>query len=138
MNTAADIFSYAQTHDINLIADDGQLKIDAPETALTDEFLQLAKAHKVEILQTLSQRELIEAACRGLEITPTQFRTICSKEDLEYIANGSIPMEEIRAYATSFAEGISTGRIVVHPKTQELIRHITACQWSAEQENNTR
>jgi len=26
MNTAADIFSYAQTHDINLIAEDGQLK----------------------------------------------------------------------------------------------------------------
>jgi len=55
MNTAADIFSYAQTHDINLIADEGQLKIDAPETALTDEFLESAKQHKQEILETLTK-----------------------------------------------------------------------------------
>jgi len=57
MNTAADIFSYAQTHDINLIAEDGQLKIDAPETALTDEFLKTAKQHKAEILTALYKSE---------------------------------------------------------------------------------
>ena len=55
MNTAADIFSYAQTHDINLIAEDGQLKIDAPEMALTDEFLVSAKQHKSEILEALTR-----------------------------------------------------------------------------------
>jgi len=55
MNTAADIFSYAQTHDINLIAEDGQLKIDAPETALTVEFLESAKQHKFEILAALTK-----------------------------------------------------------------------------------
>ena len=57
MNTAADIFSYAQTHDINLIAEDGQLKIDAPETALTDEFLVSAKQHKSEILEVLTRED---------------------------------------------------------------------------------
>ena len=57
MNTAADIFSYAQTHDINLTAEDGQLKIDAPETALTDEFLVSAKQHKSEILEVLTKAD---------------------------------------------------------------------------------
>ena len=139
MNTAHDVLQYAQQHNIHLAANNGKLILEAPDNVLTDEFLKSAKAHKVELLETLSQIEiLLEDACRNLKITPTQFRAICSKGDLEYIANGSIPMEEIRAYATSFAEGISTGRIVVHPKTQELIRHITACQWWAEQENNRR
>jgi len=56
MNTAADILSYAKTHDINLIAEDGQLKIDAPETALTDDFLSSAKQYKGEIIKVLSER----------------------------------------------------------------------------------
>jgi len=55
MNTAQDILSYAQTHDINLVAEDGQIKIDAPKAALTDEFLESAKAHKTEIITALSQ-----------------------------------------------------------------------------------
>jgi len=102
------------------------------KTMQLNTYLQANKVAPNELMIAVS------SACRGLEITPTQFRAICSEEDLDYIANGSIPMEEIRAYARCFAEGISTGRIVVHPKTQELIRHITACQWWAEQENNTR
>ncbi len=138
MNNAAEILNYATKHKINIAVDGEQLKLDAIEGEITNEFLQSAKAHKVEILETLSQQILIEAACRGLEITPTQFRAICSEEDLEDISDGSTPLEELRAYARSFADGIRTGRIVIHPKTQELIRHITACQWWAEQENNTR
>ena len=55
MNTAADILTYAQTHDINLIAENGQLKIDAPETALTDEFLESAKQCKSAILAALTK-----------------------------------------------------------------------------------
>lgn len=55
MNTAADILSYAQIHNINMVAEGGQLKIDAPEIALTDEFLKSAKAHKTEIMTALSQ-----------------------------------------------------------------------------------
>jgi len=57
MNTATDILAYAKTHDISLIAEDGQLKIDAPETALTDEFLASAKQYKSEILASLTKED---------------------------------------------------------------------------------
>ena len=124
MNTASDILNYAATHDIHLSTNGEHLKVNAPKEALTDEFLKSAKEHKTEILETLSQpTNLIEAACRDLEITPAQFRAICSKEDLEDISSGSILIEELRAYAESFAEGIRTRRIIFHPKTNELIRH---------------
>ncbi len=132
MNTARDVMRYAEQHDIRLISENGELILNAQKEVLTEEFLQSAKVHKIELLATLSQQELIEAACRGLEITPAQFRAICSKKELEDISNGSIPIEELRAYAASFADGIYTGRIVVHPKTNELIRHKTACQWYEE------
>ena len=130
MNTARDILSYALAHDIYLSANGEELKVNAPKEALTDEFLQSAKAHKVEILETLSQPEkLIEVTCRDVEITPSQFRAICSEEDLKDISDGSTPLEELRMYAANFADGIRTGRILFHPKTQELVRHLTACQW---------
>lgn len=57
MNTASDILSYAKTHDIRLNAEDGQLKIDAPENELTDEFLESAKQHKSEILEVLTKED---------------------------------------------------------------------------------
>ena len=60
MNTANDILSYAQIHGISLVAEDGQLKIDAPETALTDEFLESAKQHKSEILEVLTKEDRID------------------------------------------------------------------------------
>jgi len=130
MNTARDVVCYAEQHDIHLIAENGDLILDAPKEALTDEFLKSAKTHKAELLETLSQPEnLIEAACRGLEISPVQFRAICSEKVLQDISNESTPIEELRDYAESFADGIHAGRIVVHPKTQELIRHITADWW---------
>jgi len=120
MNTAADIFCYAQTHDINLIAEDGQLKIDAPETALTDEFLESAKEHKQEILKALTKVDpelmaLVSDACKGFAITPYQFLALTTKEDCEFILSGDLPIEMLRAYAKNFAEGIQTGRIIFHP-----------------------
>jgi len=57
MNTVADILSYSYTHDINLVAEDRQLKIDAPEKALTDDFLESAKQHKLEILGVLTRED---------------------------------------------------------------------------------
>ena len=57
MNTAADIFAYAKTHDISLVAEDGQLKIDAPEKALTDDFLESAKQHKADLLEVLTKED---------------------------------------------------------------------------------
>ena len=56
MNTAQ-ILSYAQSHNISLIAENGQLKIDAPETALTDEFLESARQCKSEILEALTKED---------------------------------------------------------------------------------
>ncbi len=123
MNTARDILSYAASHDIYLSVNGEELKVNAPKEALTDEFLRSAKAHKIELLETLLQRELIEAACLGLGITTAQFRAICSKDDLKDISDGGNPLEEIQAYAASFAEGIRTRRIIFHPKTNEYIRH---------------
>ena len=120
MNTAADIFCYAQTHDIKLIADEGQLKIDAPEKALTDEFLESAKEHKQEILKALTKEDpeliaLVSDACKGFAITPYQFLALTIKEDRELILSGDLPVEMLRAYAKSFTEGIQTGRITFHP-----------------------
>jgi len=120
MKTAADIFSYAQTHDINLIAEDGQLKIDAPETALTNEFLESAKQHKQEILKALTKEDpelmaLVSDACKGFAIIPYQFLALTNNEDRELILSGDLPIEVLRTYAKSFAEGIQTGRITFHP-----------------------
>ena len=65
MNTAIDVLNYAKTHDINIIAEGGLLKIDAPEKALTDEFLESAKQHKQEIIRALSERWNPELAREG-------------------------------------------------------------------------
>ena len=106
------------------------LEMPIPSTAITD----ISCDTSVLSVQTQGHlggktEMLIEAACRGLEITPAQFTAICSKEDLEDISNGKIPLWELQVFARCFADGIDTGRIVFHPKTQELIRHLTACQW---------
>ena len=120
MNTATDILAYAKTHDINLIAEDGLLKIDAPETALTNEFLESAKQHKQEILKALTKEDpelmaLVSDACKGFAITPYQFLALTIKEDRELILSGELPIEVLRAYSKSFTEGIQTGRITFHP-----------------------
>jgi len=68
MNTAIDILAYAKTHNISLKAKDGRLKINAPEKALTEEFLESAKAHKTEIITALSQeRWNPELAAQGYQ-----------------------------------------------------------------------
>ena len=58
---------------------------------------------------------LIKQSCEGLAITPNQFLALTSKEDHELILSGDLPIEVLRAYAKSFAEGIQTGRITFHP-----------------------
>ena len=128
MNTADDIITYAKTHDISIIAENGLLKIDAPENELTDEFLELAKQYKQEIIKVLSKQHLesqsrIYDACRGLDLTPAEFAAICSKEDLQIIGKGLFNPESLRAYAKSFDKGVKSGRIVFHPTTGLLIKH---------------
>ena len=54
-------------------------------------------------------------ACNEYEITPDQFIRLTTKEDRDLILSGDLPIEVLRAYAKSFAEGIQTGRITFHP-----------------------
>ena len=65
MNTAMDILSYAEAHDIYLSVNGEELKVNAPKEALTDEFLQSAKEHKPEIIKALSERWDPELAAQG-------------------------------------------------------------------------
>ena len=132
MNRAADILTYAKTHDISIIAENGLLKIDAPEKELTDEFLESAKQHKSEILEVLLKSQVshdpyvlnqVKEAVQDLPITIDQFIALTTKEDRELILSGDLPLKVLKAYAKSFAEGIKSGRIVFHPTTELLIKH---------------
>jgi len=114
MSTAADIFSYAQTHDINLIAEDGQLKIDAPETALTDEFLESAKQHKSEILEALTKEDpvlmaRVSDACVGLDMTPEQFIRILNSKSKQQIISGELSASTLKDYAKQIDDAINDG-----------------------------
>ncbi len=125
MNTAADIFSYAQTHDINLIADEGQLKIDAPETALTDEFLESAKQHKSEILEALTKEDpelmaLVSDACAGLDMTPEQFIRVLNSKAKEQIISGELSASTLKDYAKQIDDAINDG--VVNLIMAQIIR----------------
>jgi hypothetical protein len=58
--------------------------------------------------------EALESACEALEgLTPEVFRSLLSREDIADIEAGDIPVETLRAYAMSFAEGIREGRITL-------------------------
>ena len=68
---------------------------------------------------------LVQQSCEGVEITPDQFINLLTEEDRELILSGDLPIEILRAYAKSFAEGIQTGRITFHPKFNHGICHET-------------
>ena len=55
MNSATEILSYASKHKINIAVDGDQIKFEAIEGEITDEFLESAIKHKTEILTTLSE-----------------------------------------------------------------------------------
>jgi len=114
MNTAADILSYAKTHDISLIAKDGQLKIDAPKTALTDEFLESAKQHKSEILGVLDKEDSelmarVSDACAGLDMTPEQLIRVLNSEGKEQIISGELSASTLKEYAKQIDDAINNG-----------------------------
>ncbi len=54
---------------------------------------------------------IIEKACRGLDITSEQFRSLITAEDYQLIIDGNFENHVLRAYAESFNEGIRSGRI---------------------------
>ena len=134
MNTAAEILAYASLHHIHLAAVDGKLILEATDDALTDEFLKVAKHHKIELLEALLKHKdlpfyepcvltQMKEVVQDLPITVDQFLTLTTVEVREDIRAGSVPREAIRFYAKSFAEGIRTGRILFHPTTGALVRH---------------
>ena len=121
MNTAADILSYAQSHDIQMCARNGKLVL---EGKLTDKFLESAKQHKAELLEVLLKSQVshdpyvlnqVKEAVQDLPITIDQFIALTTKEDRELILSGDLPLKVLKAYGKSFAEGIQTGRITFHP-----------------------
>ena len=125
MNTAADILTYAQNHDIRLIADDGQIKINAPENVLTDEFLESAKQHKSEILEVLTKiepelMERISDACVGLDMTPEQFIRILNSKDKQQIISGELSASTLKGYAKQIDDAINDG--VVNLIMAQIIR----------------
>jgi len=65
----------------------------------------------------------VSKACAGLSITVEQFLTIINGEDREAISNGEFTQQTLRAYARSFSDGLTSGRIVLHPSTGVLVKH---------------
>ena len=115
MSDTAELLTFAEQHGIDLFIENGQLILEGNQGALAPEFVEQAKQHKPELLLTAITRQ----ACKGLDITPLQFQSILSDEDIKLIQQGRFTNECLSAYAQSFAEGIQSGRIVFHPnKTQ--------------------
>ena len=110
MNTAADILSYAQTHDINLVAENGLLKIDAPEKELTDEFLESAKQYKQEIIRALSERWNPELANEGYQwcYDCVHWNGQCTSQDNPYAAVEQQPQFP-RICKWYLAKGVNNG-----------------------------
>ena len=116
MNTADDIITYAKTHDISIIAENGLLKIDAPENELTDEFLESAKVHKTEIIAALSQEHCspelmmrVSDACIGLDMTPGQLLRVLNSEGKAQITSGELSASTLRKYAIQIDDAINNG-----------------------------
>ena len=117
MNTAQDIFNYTQSHNISMTTEDGKLKINGPETALTDEFLESAKQHKLEILEVLTKEdrrdpkliERISEACADIDMTPDQFIRILNSKGKAQIISGELSDSTLKDYAKQIDDAINDG-----------------------------
>ena len=114
MNTAQDIFNYTQSHNISMTTEGGKLKINGPETALTDEFLKSAKRHKSEILDVLTKEDpelmaRVSEACSGLDMTPEQLIRVLNSKGKEQIISGELSASTLRLYAEQVDEAINDG-----------------------------
>ena len=54
MNSTTEILDYASKHKIDIVVDGEQIKLEAIEGEITDEFLETAKQHKSELIKELS------------------------------------------------------------------------------------
>lgn len=105
MNTARDIINYAETHNIQLSSRDGQLILNAPKEALTDEFIESAKQHKSEILLFA----IVSDACEGLSISTDQFIRILNSKGKQQIASGKLSTSTLKDYAKQVDDSIKDG-----------------------------
>lgn len=55
MISATEILDYASKHKIDIVVDGENIKLEAIEGKITDEFLESAKQHKKEILEALTK-----------------------------------------------------------------------------------
>ena len=120
MNAVNDLVITCRQRGIVIAAQGEALRVEGPDEALTEDLLNELKEHKPDLLAALQNENIkldaiLTEACRGVEgITPSQFRSLLSAEDVTDIRAGDIPaVPTLRAYAQSFAEGIQTGRIRV-------------------------
>ena len=114
MNTAQDIFNYTQSHNISMTTEGGKLKINGPETALTDEFLESAKQYKSEILKVLAKEDpellaRVSDVCVGLDMTPEQLIWVLNSKGKEQIISGELSASTLKDYAKQIDEAIQEG-----------------------------
>jgi len=113
MNTARDILTYAESHEIQMSARDGKLVL---EGRLTDEFLESAKKHKPDLLLFT----IVSDACTGLGMTPEQFIRVLNSEGKQQIISGELSASTLRNHAIQIDEYISDG--VVNFIMEQIIR----------------
>jgi len=105
MNSAIEILNYASKHKIDIVVDGEQIKLEAIEGKITDEFLESAKKHKPEILLYT----IVSNACVGLDMTPEQFIRVINKEGKDQIISGEISASTLKDYAKQIDRSINAG-----------------------------
>jgi hypothetical protein len=103
------------------------LRYRGPGEAIT-QLLPELKAHKADLIDLLTHDTVLIDVCQGVEsMTPTVLRSLLSREDLADIEVGRIPIQSLRPYVESFAEGISSGRIKLLSSADDR-RHCRTCR----------
>ena len=112
------LLAVLQEHGLTAEVIEGGNLYVSPKERLTDGLRTWIREHKPDLIVMLR----ISEACRGFQITPDQFYALTTPADRADIRTGRTPVEHLRWYAGSLAEGIQSGRIVFHP-TGALTRH---------------
>jgi len=102
MNTAQDILTYAESHEIQMSARDGKLVL---EGRLTDEFLESAKKHKPDLLLFT----IVSEACAGLDMTPEQFIRVLNSKGKQQIVSGELSVSTLKDHAKQIDDCITDG-----------------------------
>jgi len=114
MNSATEILSYASKHKIKIAVDGEQIKFEAVEGEITNEFLESAKQHKSEILEVLTKTdpelmERVSDACAGINMTPEQFIRILNSKGKQQIISGELSTSTLKDHAKQIDDAINNG-----------------------------